>query len=304
MNLEERVRSELQLAADALPERRHEFAPTLRAGRRSLLWRRAAMVAAAVAVSALGVMSVASLAPVGESVPPGSTRVPGSDASEIDATITSFHSLVEEDRVQESWAMLTPGARQRVGTTEDWSAVLRDLRAEIGWIDEADIDLSVTKLPRPVPSTYLATYTAPVRDGSALLEVFAVEEHGSEFLVDIDLRQDISLLPEVPRFMACSPPCEPEDLWPEVSAGDVFSVVLEPTDASSRPKIENVWFAVGAGDWVGRATLTDEDGDVVRAQVKFDPEDVSEGENVFTVSIETVDGMLETYGYRVIYTEG
>jgi hypothetical protein len=106
----------------------------------------------------------------------------------------------------------------------------------------------------------------------------------------------ISLVPEVPELFACAAPaCDPRDVWPEIADGTTFSVALTPGE-----EVRDVWFSIGGNEWVARGEVS-EAGDAVRAQATFDGTGVPEGTHVYLVTIETDDGLLETYGYRVVF---
>lgn len=311
MRVEERITQELRSAAEAMPERTHDFPHTLQRAKRGLQLRRGMLVAVAAAVAVLGFWGATTLTaePAGMTLPPAAGDQRIFSDQEVEAAIGSFTDAIAARDLDESWEMLTLRSKQRVGAQDKWAQAASELRNEISWIED-DSGLSITHLPAREPETYLATYTAPPEGGSAYLEVFTLEAPNGELGVDLKRRNEISFLPESPVFRACAvavqpgstdeSPCPPEEMWPEVRSGDTFSFLLERLENTFTTTIDNVWFTVGDSDWVGEARLT-EGSKEVRAQATFQPDNVSPGENVFTITVETSDGELETYGYRVRY---
>lgn len=302
MIIEDAIKVELEAAAELLPQRRHDFGSTLRTARRSLMWHRASVMLAAagmIAIAAFGIEAVIGDARVGRSLAPGSGATATVSDTEVEQTVERFHSSVSDNDLERSWALLSEATRRRIGTIQDWRSTAREIRKDVAWILSPGVETTITRLPGD--EAYLATYAAPVDGDSALLEVFTLVREGGEVWVDIvrDRDREVSLTPESPVFMACSVPCDPEELWPPVTDGQTFSVLLERTATTFTTTIDRVWFAVG-GEWLGEARLM-EGAKEVRAQVTFEPESVPEGENVFTVTVELSDGTLETYGYRVRY---
>lgn len=312
MRVEERIAQELRAAAEAMPERNHEFPPVLHAAKKDVRIRRVMAVGIAASVALLGIWGAGLLVaePAGRTLPPavGTQRVFTDEQAEA-ATESFVEAILNEDR-STSWELLTLRAKQRVGGQEKWAQVSAELRAELSWIEQDSHRLWVTNIPARAPETYIATYTAPPKEDSGFLESFTLEESGDELGIDLKRRMGISLQPEAPVFRACaveaqpgsteSSGCSPEELWPPVTPGDTFSVLLERLDETFTTTVDHVWFAVGDGQWVGEARLV-EGAKSVRALVTFEPENLTPGENVFTVTIETSDGSLETYGYRVMY---
>jgi hypothetical protein len=301
MSIEEKLRVEMRIAADAMPERFHELPPTLRVAKRSLRVHRVALVGlmATVAVLAFWGVSAITQERTGTTLPPAGPNQRAFSDGEVETAIESFRDAIMGNDLVASWELLTLRARQDLDR-ETWGREVNELQNELSWIEVDAERLWITKLPRQGSETFLATYTAPPKDGSAFLEVFTLVEEGGELRVDLDRRMEISVLPESPLFMACSVPCDPQEMWPEVRAGQTFSFLLERLEQTFTTTIDHVWFTVGEEGWIAEARLI-EQPKAVRAQATFEPSQLTTGENVFTITVETSDGALETYGYRVIH---
>jgi hypothetical protein len=258
-------------------------------------------VATAAAISVWG-GSLLLEAPVGRTLPPSGGAESSFTIDEADRRVEAFVNAIMDENRDGSWAMLTSRSQERIGGQQNWAQTVAELRSEIFWIEADATRLWTTRLPGRDRETFLATFTAPPQDGSALLEVFTLEEDSEELAIDLKRRYDISFTPEAPVFMACQTPCEPEEQWPTIRAGDTFSFLLERMQETFTTTIDDVWFTVGDNDWVGKARLI-EGAKEVRAQVTFEPVHVNPGQNVLTITVETSDGSLETYGYRAIYED-
>jgi hypothetical protein len=305
MNVEDVIRTHLQETSSRIPLAPVRLDVVLRGARRKERFHRAAVgvgVAACLAVGAVGVNAVWPEADKGRQLTPPVAPATGTlseTLSEDDARnlMDRFIQRLEAGDVDGSRALLTEGARTRAGNRDEWQDAMGPLRARLSWIPDDAVNVTVTSLSTWLGDRNIATFTAPVEDGSALLHPVAMKVVNGEPLLDLasaQLRHSVSLEPEVPQIFACTPGCDPREMWPEIGDGTTLSVLLGPDE-----KVADVWFAVGGNAWASKATVTAEGDSFVRAQATFDAADVPPGVNVLVVAIETTDFRLETYGYRV-----
>ncbi|HEY7876559.1 MAG TPA: hypothetical protein VIG64_15705 [Actinomycetota bacterium] len=298
MNTEDVLRRHLHDSSGRIPLRPLQLETVLRRARRHERRRRVTLavgVAACIAIAAVAVSALWPEADKGRALPPVGPAITALTARDAHELMTRFIARLDADDVNGSRALLSPGARDRAGDT--WSGAMGPLRAQLDWTSAPDVDVTITTLPTGIGKRYVATFTAPVEDGSALLFPAVIEIVDGEPLLDLAsarLRHDISVTPVAPEFFACSPGCDPRDMWPEVSDGSTFFMVLDPAD-----EVAGAWFAVGGDAWVAEASLTPGDESSVSAQATFDAARVEAGTNVFLVAIETRSGSIEVYGYRV-----
>lgn len=302
MNVEDVIRKQLHETSARIPLRPIDLDEVRRTARRGERVRRAVLtvtIAACVGVGAIGVTSLVDSAPKGEKVNvpvgPGAGTLSGEDAQDL---MARFMRRLEARDADGSFELLTPAARARAGGRSEWLDAMEPLRTFLDWTPGADVDTTVTSLSTGIGERHVVTFTAPVQDDTALLQPIVFEVVDGEPLLDlpsITLRRSIMFESLAPQFYACSSAsdCDPRELWPDVSDGDDFSVMLTPGD-----EVTDVWFSVGGSAWIARASLVDA-GDAVRAEATFEGSEVADGTNVFLVAIETRDGLLETYGFRV-----
>lgn len=290
--------------AEAMTPRTLPIESIVAAGHRRFVWRRAAVSCVAVAcVAGLTVVTVNLIARneiqgrVIESAEPSVTEL----QPEAERTLKRFVGALNAKHDRAAWNALSNRARDSVGGFHLWSAARGRLASFVGWIDAQDVEVVLTRIPGGEAPRYVATAVAPPEGGRALLQPVTLLRDAGRLVVDLtaaDLSREVSLDPVTPMFVAaaCSPEggcAAPEP--PVISDGMLFNVSLTPGGG-----IAHVWFSIGS-EWTAEAELAIASRNVLPAQATFEPDDMEPGEKVFLVTIETREGKLINYGYRVDY---
>lgn len=306
MEIDRIVRERLALEASTMQPRYLDLGIVTGQGRRIRVLRRL-MTGASIAACVVGVWLVATAVGEGdkgttlhEVVAPDATRA-ALDA-EATETVKAFVSAVDDRNENRSWEFLSSNAQQRVGSLDDWAQKRNEVSRFLSWIAAPEVDVVLTQLPLESGDRFVATAVAPPADGQALLQAVPLIQSGDGFMIDLvsaDFRRSVSLEPLNPKFysgVSCESCPEGISKWPEVRDETLFSVALEPAG-----EVDDVWFAVGS-EWVAAAEAAAENDRMI-AEATFDGGEVEPGEKVFLVAIQTNAGLLETYGYRVVYTQ-
>lgn len=298
MSLYQEFSERMRSAGRSMPVRPLDydaFIGAARSRRRLYLVGAASAVLCVLGLLTAGVLSITGTARQSQPVDPAA---PDSLVTEerVRPVLGSFVDGLRTGDTSATWDLLTPRAQDELGSLDEWRKRQGDVRYLFTWIGERPFDLYVTPVLEDT-AIVTAAETEPHRD-SWLLSTFTVQDVSGELLFDLDLRREISLLPEVPRIVSLEP-CSGEgcpsleSLRPEISDGQDLSVLLSPPD-----QVSEVWFGLGGDSWVTEADLTEAD-EGVRATVAVDTGNVPR-ETVFVVAIVRTDGGIDSYGYRVV----
>lgn len=304
MDVEQALRNVFDREASRMMPRSLDLGAVLGAGRRRRTLRRVALpitvAACLVTVTLLGAQLWSDVDTRGRTIPPVSSSATAALQSEAEAALKRFVGELSTSNDQESWNALSQRARDAVGSFSRWAAEGREIASFLGWIDDPRVQVVLTRIPSSSDATYVATALMPPGADRPLLQAVPLVRDAGRFLIDLtaaELSREVSLEPITPVFYAgaCSGQGEckaPEP--PEITPGMTFSVTLDPATA-----VKKAWFSIGS-EWTAEADPLSSRGQV-NEYATFEPHDVEPGVKVFLVTIETRDGKLVNYGYRVTY---
>ena len=305
MDVERTLIKSFERDASRMTPRALDLGSVISAGRRRRTLRRIALPVTAAACVATITLLAAQLwsdaDPRGRTIPPASgLQATAALEPEAEVALKRFvGDLVASDH-QASWDALSPRARDVVGSFARWKDEARDLASFLEWVDDPRVQVVLTRIPASSEATYVATALMPSDAERPFLQPVPLVHEAGRFQIDLtasELSREVSLEPITPVFYAAGCPaqgdCEvPEP--PEVVRGMTFSVTLDPATA-----VKKAWFSIGS-EWTAEADPLSSRG-LVNEYATFEPEDVEPGVKVFLVTIETRDGKLVNYGYRVTY---
>ena len=304
MDVEQALRNAFARDASTMVPRPLDLGAVLDAGRRRRTVRRVALpiavAACLTAVAFLGARLWSDVDTRGRTIPPAGGPVTEELQPEAEETLKAFVGDLNASNDQASWDALSPRARDVVGSFARWEGDRRELASFLGWVDDPEVQVVLTHVPASSDATYVATALMPPEADRPLLQSVPLVRAPGRFLIDLtatELSRAVSLTPGTPTFYAgaCSAQgeCEaPEP--PEITPGMTFSVTLDPAT-----EVKKAWFSIGS-EWTAEADPLSSRG-VVNEYATFEPRDVEPGLKVFLVTIETRDGRLVNYGYRVTY---
>ena len=308
MNIENALVSKLRSAAEQMPVRHLSVDELVTRGGRSLRVRRLAAAGAVTVFAALGVAVADGVVSneKGSDMGPANRGLSAGRKYYQDMRVQTlrFSELVARGDERASWNMLSHRAQLAIGGFESWKRdESRTAEAAVGWIYHSDAALYLTpSIIFDDPYVYTLTALAPTEDdGSGLLETLSLRVAGDRILIDSDFDDRVMVTPESPIFMpgCAGEGCEnPVDYRPAISNGTRLAFSLEPAG-----QVKDVMFSLGGDSLIMNTDLERSDDGKVYATARLAHSDAPR-ETFLNVVIETRDGEVESFGYRVIYEDG
>jgi hypothetical protein len=285
MNIENRLRSQLEHAATTVPVVGLDVEETLTKGHRARRIAFARAAGAAVIVLGLGFAGATSLMsddaprpipPVDRSPSPSPIPEPPPTEQEIESTLRSWLQALQDGDEDAAWALMTEGARAELGREGFDELMASALPEGMGAFAHPDVEVDLVEIDTPGGSGIVATLTGEVqREGTTefAAEPIPMRIEGGRPLVD-EIFDDRYAVNTVWTSSSLGPP--------PLRAGD--DMVIEEIPQG----IERVYMSIDGDSPATRADFEPGSGS---ATVILD-RSFEAGEHVATIVLEDGDGRM------------